>query len=196
MKLVSFTLALLVLPLVTLVTGCGQPRTEYGSSLQTYDSMRGDLAWVTSQSARLAGDMRQLDVRVRSGNVAGSRRHAVQLKLDALAFAQGAGHFGNELRRLSAMRAPGPVHAYLEDLCNSLSADWYEGKALAQLTNVVWADPLALVPSTSSRIARFQSRAKQFALKASAAARRGEAIRQRDESLFRYSPVKRASASG
>jgi hypothetical protein len=191
MKLRTLTLGLLVLPLAT---GCGQPRTEYVSSLQAYDSMRGDLAWVTSQSARLAGDMRQLDGRVRSGNVAGSRRYAVQLKLDSLAFAQGAGHFGNELRRLSVIRAPAPVHAYLEDLSNSLSADWYEGKALVQLTNVIWADPLALVPSTSSRIARLQHRAKEFALKSADATRRGAAIRQRDERLFRYSPVKQASA--
>jgi hypothetical protein len=140
--------------------------------------------------------MQRLDVPVRSGNVSAARRYAVRLKLDSLALAEGAGHFGNELRRLSAMKSPGPVHTYLDDLSHSLSDDWYEGKALARLADEVWADPLALVPSTSARLARFQSAARQFALRSAASARSGSAIRQRYARLFRYSPVKQASASG
>jgi hypothetical protein len=157
--------------------------------------MRGDLAWVTSQSGRVAGDVRSLSDQVRRGDTQAARRYAIRLKLDSLSFAAASRHFGNELRSLSGTKNPGPVHTYLYDLNNSLSDDWYEGKALARLADVVWADPLAIVPSTSSRLAYFQSEAKQFARRSATAARDGAALRRRYARLFHYAPVKQASAS-
>src|SRR5947209_6427041 len=105
------------------LAGCGQTHTQSISPLQTYDGMRSDLAWTTLQSARVAGDVQELNVRVRSGNVGGARQASIRLKLDSLAFAQGAGRCGNEVLRLSAIRPPDAADAYLKDQSRSLSAD-------------------------------------------------------------------------
>src|SRR5947209_20331798 len=110
--------------------------------------MGSELAWATSQSARVAGDVQNLDTRVRGGRVREARQSSIRLRLDSVAFASGAGRFGNELRRLSRMKCPAAVAAYFKDQTQGLSADWYEGNTLVRLANLMWADPLGLVPAT------------------------------------------------
>lgn len=182
--------------LLTLSAGCGQPRAQNITSLQIYDGMRVQLAWATSQSDRVAGDVRTLDVRVRHGSIGGARQSSIRLKIDSLALAAGAGRIGNALRRLLQMRDPSPVATYLADQSESLSAGWYEGKTLSRLANLLWADPLGQMPSTSSRLARLQAKARHYALMAASAARRARAIRRSHPGMFRYAPVRQARAGG
>jgi hypothetical protein len=147
------------------------------------------LHWATSQSGRVASDMATLQSHVRSGRVERVRLDAIQLKRDALAFAQGSGRIGNIVNMYASSEARSRLGIYLTLVASSLSADWYEGKALARLADVIWRDPLGLTPATEEELASVQRKAERFAMRAVRATARAKAIRAKYRRLFRYVPV-------
>lgn len=127
---------------------------------------------------------------MRRGRVGRVRWDAIRLKRDALAFAQGSGSIGNTVHAYAKGAGASPVRTYLALVATSLTADWYEGKTLAQLAAVVWRDPLGLTPGTESELASVQTRAERFAKTAVSATALARNIRAKYRRLFRYVPVK------
>jgi hypothetical protein len=134
--------------------------------------------------------MSTLRIDLRSGRVTRVRRDAIRLKRDAEVFAQDSGRIGNRVHAYSKIADAVPVRTYLTLVSASLTADWYEGKALARLADIIWRDPLGLTPATEEKLASTQKSAERFATTAVTQTARARNLRARYRRLFRYVPVK------
>lgn len=176
--------------LVAWIAGCAQAAGN-PSTLERYDDLRPGLAWVTDQSARVSSDTGVLSADVQRGHVARARLEAERLKRDSQAFALGSGQYGNSVHALQSHDGPAPVREYLDTTWRTLSADWYEGETLARLADVVWADPLAMIPTTPELISRLQREAQHYASVAVSSVHTARLLRLRYYRLFRYVPVEK-----
>ena len=182
------TLAVLFIAFAFVCGGCSHSERR-PSVLQRYDGLKSELSWETAESSRISLDVATLRSAIQRGRVNEARQSAVRLKRDGRLFMVRSGHFGNAVRLLAQSAHPGIVQRYLYAVVAALTADWYEGTLLSSMSDVVWADPLGLVPATSQRLSRMTARARSFAATAVADAREAQMLRQRDRRLFRYTFV-------
>lgn len=173
---------------VALLSSCSS--SDSGPSVwQRYDALSGKLRAVTQDAGLVSREQRAAIGPMRHGNVVQTKRAAVRLKRCANRLSRQAGHVGNQIRALAARAHSRPQTRYLSLVLTALENQWQEGRRLAAMTDVMWADPLLMSPRDLSVLQREQWAARQAAARAVRAARAALELRRKNRAAFRYVPA-------
>ncbi len=177
--------------LAVFLSACGQSHTGATPGvLERYQALKPVLALVTRDSIAVAQETIALRGSLTNGNDAAVRRTAVQLKLSALALDAHSGVAAAAVRALEPHERNQHLRAYLQLIDGSLAHSWLEGRYVAMMSDVAWADPYLTVTSYAIRAIRLSADAVQQAQLAQHDAAIAAALKQRFAHLFRYIPVR------
>jgi hypothetical protein len=174
--------------LTLLLAACGHSQTT-ASTLQEFDSLRGEFKTLTLESRRVSVDVQHLAHFMQREDEAGVRSTAVGLKADARSLMTHAGQAAFQVRRLNVGARGRGVRGYLWLTVNILQWDWFEGKTLTQLADVAWADPLSTATRDERQLLMLSGTARWYASMAVRSAQSAARWKRQYATAFRYVPV-------